>query len=331
MSDHHYYRLPLTSCSLSPPTPQLPLSPISLEVPPNRLRRVWLEALKYLRSREILDLSRTCKLFYSLSYEPELWHEVCQYQVPDFLLHSLASELYRSISPVFRQPYAELNEMMRVNLPANSEYVTEELELTLMKELEEIVPQTEETSEVSSLRPLDYRRVALEGLTLECGGCKQYKRNSVKCPVLDRFLCIQCRSRPKYRMLSLSGVTKKYGINKDQLDELNIPHVRATNPMSKNFHDMLLYYDSLVKRNLELRQVPQYLRYKLLREALVSQGIAEGLHMLYGKVYSRYIKDQGVELEGMIRHLQARISRSKAAVVQVKKGRKPPRDRVSAT
>eukprot|EP00359_Climacostomum_virens_P005017 CAMPEP_0204917178 /NCGR_PEP_ID=MMETSP1397-20131031/14840_1 /ASSEMBLY_ACC=CAM_ASM_000891 /TAXON_ID=49980 /ORGANISM="Climacostomum Climacostomum virens, Strain Stock W-24" /LENGTH=332 /DNA_ID=CAMNT_0052089957 /DNA_START=126 /DNA_END=1121 /DNA_ORIENTATION=+ len=328
MLAHNYRRLPVSACSLSPPPQLFSTTALNIPAPVHKYRRVWMEALKYLSPAEILGLSSTCRLFYTLAYEPELWHDVCLRQVPDYIFAAIESEVYLSVSPVFHLPYSEMEEIVRDNLPSNSDAVSEADEVTLMNELEKTVPDPYKVNEIdlSKVKPQEYRKIALVAFSLECLSCRSLKHDVVRCPVLGRYLCIECRSLPKYRMLSLHGVTKKYGVSKEQLDELSIPFVKAPNPRSKNFHDMLLYYDFTVKLTLDLHQVPQYLRYKELKRTLVAQGYNEALNLLYGKVFTKYIKDQGVTLEGIIRNLAARLNRSKTKVAP-KQGRKPPRQR----
>lgn len=322
MKSYHYRRLPVSACSLSPQ--KLGRNPpIILNVPANRLRRVWMESMKYLSPRDILALTSACKLFYNLSHEPELWHDICLHQVPEFLFAAIESDTYLTVSPVFHLPYKEIEEIIHDNLPYNSDHISEEDENTLMSELEMTVPENYQAAErdLGKVKPDQYRRIAMTALAMECRSCKRFRADVVMCPVLGRYLCIKCRGLTKYRMLSLHGVCKKFGVSKELLDELEVPAVKAPNPRSKNFHDMLLYYDFMVKQQLERQQVPQYLRYKALKHELVSQGLTAGLHLLYGKIFTKYLKDQGVSLEAMVKNLTSRLSRSKVKVTS--KQRKP--------
>lgn len=69
------------------------------------------------------------------------------------------------------------------------------------------------------------------------------------CPVLNRPICYTCKNSEAFKLISATSASRKYKVDKKDIDMLALPYIDAPNPYYTALK-MKLYYEFMIVENL---------------------------------------------------------------------------------
>lgn len=88
----------------------------------------------------------------------------------------------------------------------------------------------------------------------------------IVCPVLKRPICYTCKHSEAFKLISATSASKKFKIDKKDIDMLNLPYLEAPNPYYTALK-MKLYYEFMIVENLS--KVQSWKAFKKEKQALM--------------------------------------------------------------
>lgn len=71
----------------------------------------------------------------------------------------------------------------------------------------------------------------------------------VICPILKKPICYDCKNSEAFKLISGTSASRKFKVDKKDIDMLNLPFIDAPNPYYTALK-MKLYYEFMIKENL---------------------------------------------------------------------------------
>ena len=91
----------------------------------------------------------------------------------------------------------------------------------------------------------------------------------VICPLLKKPICHACKHSDAFKMCSATSASRKFKVDKKDIDMLNLPYIDAPNPYYTALK-MKLYYEFMIVENLPKiaawRKFKKEKQHNLLRE-----------------------------------------------------------------
>ena len=72
----------------------------------------------------------------------------------------------------------------------------------------------------------------------------------IVCPVLKKPICYTCKASDAFKLISATSASKKYKVDKKDIDMLLLPFIDAPNPYYTALK-MKLYYEFMIVENLD--------------------------------------------------------------------------------
>lgn len=71
----------------------------------------------------------------------------------------------------------------------------------------------------------------------------------VICPILKKPICYECKNSEAFKLISGTSASRKFKVDKKDIDMLNLPYIDAPNPYYTALK-MKLYYEFMIKENI---------------------------------------------------------------------------------
>jgi len=88
-----------------------------------------------------------------------------------------------------------------------------------------------------------------------CFNCKSFDPNVdresmlIICPILEKPICHTCKNSEQFALISATSAAKKFGVDKKDIDMLNLPYIEVPNPYY-TAQKMKLRYEFMIKEGL---------------------------------------------------------------------------------
>lgn len=154
----------------------------------------------------------------------------------------------------------------------------------------------------------------------------------VICPLLRKPICHTCKHSDAFKMTSATSASRKFKVDKKDLDMLNLPYIDAPNPYYPALK-MKLYYEFMIVENLpkvkawrnfkkEKQQKLLAEHHQTIRDAKLEAKQQQALFALeiefgrHGKNHSRdYIMRKYIKTPLMEKFLAGKLKKNLAEVV----------------
>lgn len=72
----------------------------------------------------------------------------------------------------------------------------------------------------------------------------------IVCPILKKTICHECKHSDAFKLISATSASRKFNLDKKDIDMLNLPYIDAPNPYYTALK-MKLYYEFMIRENMD--------------------------------------------------------------------------------